>query len=137
LPTAPGVNSRPELLQRLELHPRVDPDRLGVVVHQVAQHPLRQAQVLVQQRSGRRLEGALAHRLPGLLQVADVVGQLLVARLGGVGAQDEAAAGLGLAGLGRGLVLGLRKRRHPRRNCSRSSCEPIFCEMPMCSSCGR
>jgi hypothetical protein len=23
------------------------------------------------------------------------------------------------------------------RSCSRSSCEPIFCEMPMCWSCGR
>ena len=82
-----------ELGELVELHPRVDPDRLRALVDQVAQHALGQAQVLVQQGSRRRLEGALLDPRPGRSQVGDVVGELGVARLGGVGAQDEAAAG--------------------------------------------
>ena len=46
----------------------------------------------MQQRAGRRLEAALADRAPGLAQVGDVVGQLGIGRLFGVGAQDEAAS---------------------------------------------
>jgi hypothetical protein len=53
LPDRAGRELAAELLQLLELHPRVDADRLRAVVGEVAQHPLGEAQVLVQQRPRR------------------------------------------------------------------------------------
>ena len=91
----------------------------------------------MQERSGRRLEGALADARPGLAQVGDVVGELGVARLGAVGAQDEAAADrLAAFGSARGDAA-CTSAAMRARSCSRSSGEPIFCEMPTWSSCGR
>ena len=77
-----------ELLQRVVLQLGIDADHVGLVVGEVAQHALREAQVLVQQGAGGRCEATLADRGPGLAQVGDVVGQLGIARVFGIRAQD-------------------------------------------------
>ena len=48
----------------------------------------------MQQRFGGQLERGVLDAGPGLAQVGDVIAQFLVAGVFGVGAQDEAAAGL-------------------------------------------
>jgi hypothetical protein len=78
--------------QLVELHARIDADALRVVARQVTQHPLDEAQVLVQQLARRGLEAALADQAPGLAQVRDVVAQFVVGGILGIGAQDEPAA---------------------------------------------
>uniref|UniRef100_A0A7S4D5R6 Uncharacterized protein n=1 Tax=Heterosigma akashiwo TaxID=2829 RepID=A0A7S4D5R6_HETAK len=93
-----------ELAQHLVLHARVDADMAGALVGQVAQHALNQAEILVQQAGRRRGEGLLADLLPGLAQIGDVGGEFVVARVLGIGAQDEAAAAA--------LLLGADERLH-------------------------
>jgi hypothetical protein len=80
-------------LQRVELQLAVDADGLRAVGGQVAQHALGQVQVFMQQRAGRLAHALGTDGAPGLAQVGNVVGQLFIGRVFGVGAQDEAAGG--------------------------------------------
>src|SRR5690606_34577587 len=66
-------------------------DALRIVRDEVAQHPLNEVEVLVEQRAGGRLEGPFTDAAPGLAQVGDVGCQFVVARVFGIGAQDETA----------------------------------------------
>jgi len=84
-----------------------------------------QAQVLVQQRAAGRALRAFADQRPGAAQVGDVLGQLVVAGLLGIGAQDEAAAAVA----GQGL--------HARAQLLAQLLRAIFWLMPMWLSCGR
>ena len=70
---------------------RVDLDTGGLVVHEVAQYPLRQIQVLVQQAGRRFAACGLADHAPGLAQVIDVRLQIGVRGVLGHGAHDVAA----------------------------------------------
>ncbi len=90
----------------LVLQLRVDAQALRLLVGEVAQHALGQREVLVQQAARRLGQRARADRGPGLAQVGDVVGQLGVAGVLGVGAQDEAAAGAAVGRRGQRLHAG-------------------------------
>ncbi len=84
-----------ELLELLEVLARVDQDSAGVLARDIAQHSLRERQVLVEQGRRGRGEGAPANAVPELPQVLDVRAQLRVG--GGVcnGANDESAGLVG------------------------------------------
>jgi hypothetical protein len=77
--------------QHVEVLARVDLDGGGLVGDEVAQHALRQRQVLVQQGGGRLGLGLLDDGGPGLAQVFDVHLQVGVGGILGHGADDEAA----------------------------------------------
>jgi hypothetical protein len=106
-----------ELEEQIELLARVDADGLRVLAGHVAQHALQQAQILVQQRHRRHARGQLADARPGLAQVGDVFGQLGIARILAVGAQDEAAGVLRhhAAAVGRGGSLDQRLHARAQR----------------------
>jgi hypothetical protein len=80
-----------ELLQVHIILARVDLDGGRLFVHEVAQHALRQAQVLMQQRGGRPGARAVRDRGPGLAQVFDVAGDVGIRCIFGLGADDVAA----------------------------------------------
>src|SRR5471030_1827910 len=70
---------------------RVDLDGRRFIVHEVAQHALRQTQILVQQRGGRLGARAVADGGPGLAQVIDVGADVGIRRVLGLRAHDVAA----------------------------------------------
>src|SRR6266705_3578589 len=78
-----------ELLELLEVLARVDDDPARAFARDVAQHPLRERQVLVEQRRRGRGERAAADAVPEFFQVLDVPAQLGLG--GGLrhGADDE------------------------------------------------
>jgi hypothetical protein len=84
-----------EVLQLLEVLARVDDDACGFAAHQVAQHALRQRQVVVQQHGRQGADAAALDLAPDAAQVGDVGRQFLVAGLGPDGAQDVAAGLVG------------------------------------------
>src|SRR5438876_6962800 len=83
-----AVGERGELLEVL---PRIDDDPRGARAHHVAQHALRERQVLVQQLRRRRAEGALLDDAPEVAQVIDVGAQLVLRGALGARAHDVAA----------------------------------------------
>ena len=82
-----------------KLFMRVDANALCGLPHQIAQDPLQERQVLVQQRARRQSQRSLFGAGPGLAQVIDVVAQLFVAGVFGVGAQNKTATGRSHQGL--------------------------------------
>src|SRR5215831_20535368 len=80
-----------ELLELLEVLARVDEDPPGALAGDVADHALRERQVLVKQRRRVRGEGAPADAVPQLPQVLDVAAHVGVGRGLGDRADDEAA----------------------------------------------
>ena len=79
-----------EGLQLVELFGRVDADSLCGLAHQVTQHALQQAQVLVQQRFRGQTGGGFFDARPRLAQVGNVFAQLGITGVFAVGAQNEA-----------------------------------------------
>ena len=79
-------------LEHGKLLVRVDADGAGLLAHQVAQHALQQAQVLVQQRGRRQFQRSLFGARPGFAQIGNVLGQLSIGRFFAVGAQNKTAA---------------------------------------------
>ncbi len=65
-------------------------------MHKITQHPLRQTQILVQQRRRRFGLGQLHDRRPGLAQIFDVRFQIDVGCIFRHGADDETAFFFGL-----------------------------------------
>src|SRR5690606_16735089 len=105
-----------DLLDLLEILPRVDADLLDTWVHQVAQCAHGQRQVFIDQRGCAHRLHLPVNLLPQPAQVADVHEDLVPARAFGSGAQDEATGFLDAFGgdafghhlletLARGLVL--------------------------------
>ena len=88
-----GHEFLPKSLQLGKLLLRIDANALCRLAHQIAQHTLQKGQVLVEDRGGRQAQRCLFDARPGLAQVSDVVEQLFVAGVFGIGAQNEAASG--------------------------------------------
>ena len=86
-------------LQQTVLLARIDANGLRLRAHQIAQHPLHQVEVFVQQGGCRLARGRLLDAQPGLAQVGGVFNQLFVAGIFGVGAQNETP---GSRAIGRG-----------------------------------
>jgi len=70
---------------------RIDLDARRLVVREIAQHALREIEILVQQARRRQPLCLRDDRRPGLAQIRDVAGELLGARILGDRAHDVAA----------------------------------------------
>ncbi len=90
-----GRELRGELGKLLRGLARIDLDLAGVVGDEVAQHAVREVQVLVQQGRRRRAHGQRLQRSPGFAQIGDVVGELIAAGVFGDGAHDISARFVG------------------------------------------
>ena len=84
-----------ERLQLEEVLARIDEDAAGALVDEVAQHPLSQRQILVQERRRGGTQAFRAQVMPQLAQELNVVQQFGVGRGFGHGADDKAAFFIG------------------------------------------
>lgn len=105
---------------------RIDLDARRVVVREIAQHALREIEILVQQARRWQPLRLPDDRRPCLAQVRDVAGEFVGGRILGDRAHDVAPFSSG------GITAVSRAR-----TASRSASLSIFCEMPICGSCGR
>ena len=116
-----------ELGEHLVRLARIDLDARGLVVDEIAQHALREIQVLIEQR-GRRHALRLRHdRRPRLAQVRDIGGKLFA----------RTHPRRWCARYSRLFRRRAARRCSRARTASRSASLSIFCEIPICGSCGR
>ena len=81
-----------KLLQLLEGFARINQDAFRFGIREIAQHALRQREILINQRRYGRRGDLLLDITPQLTQIADVILQRRIVSSFGDGAQDEAAS---------------------------------------------